>query len=97
MQRAEILATLRTHRDLIARRFGARHLALFGSAARDELRTDSDIDVLVEFDAPPTFDRYFGLKDWLEATLGRPVDLVTVGGLKPRARQHVERDLIRVA
>lgn len=97
MNRAEILAMLHANRDLIAVRFGARHLGVFGSAARDELRPDSDVDVLVEFDGPATFDRYVDLKDFLEHALGRPVDLVTASGLKPRARKHVERDLIRVA
>lgn len=96
MNRAEILTTLKSRRELLARRFGARRLALFGSAARDELRPDSDIDVLVEFDGPPSFERYFELKDYLEQALGRPVDLVTESGLKPRARRQVERDLIRV-
>jgi len=97
MNRADILAALQTHRALIAARYGVRQLGLFGSAARDELRPDSDIDVLVEFDGPATFDRYFNLKDFLESTLGRTVDVVTTGGLKPRARRHVEQDLIRVA
>lgn len=97
MNRAEVLALLHEHRDVIATRFGARELALFGSAARDEMRTDSDVDVLVDFKGPATFDGYFELKDYLERLLGRPVDLVTSKGLKPRARQHVERDLIRVA
>lgn len=55
------------------------------------------MDILVEFDRPPTFDRYVDLKDFLEQALGRPVDLVTIGGLKPRARALVERDLIRVS
>lgn len=97
MNRADILATLESHRDSFAGRFGVRHLGLFGSAARDELRPDSDIDVLVEFDGPATLDRYFALKDFLELTFRRPVDVVTTGGLKPRARRHVEQDLIRVA
>lgn len=97
MNRAAILALLHEHREVFARCLGARSLALFGSAARDELRPDSDVDVLVDFDGPATFDAYFDLKDFLEQTLGRPVDLVTTKGLKPRARQHVERDLIRVA
>ena len=70
---------------------------LFGSAARDQLRPDSDIDVLVDFDGPATFDRYFGLKDRLEQAFGRPVDLVTSRGLKPRARAQVEREMVRVA
>jgi hypothetical protein len=37
-----------------------------------------------------------GLKFYLEQLFGRNVDLVTEKGLKPRARTHVERDLIRV-
>lgn len=97
MNRASILALLQEHRDVVSTRFGAKDLALFGSAARDEMRADSDVDVLVDFDGPATFDAFFGLKDYLEELLHRPVDLVTRKGLKPRARQHVERDLIRVA
>jgi hypothetical protein len=97
MNRAMILDLLNQHRDELLKRFGARHLALFGSAARDELRVDSDIDVLVEFEGPATFDGYFDLKTYLEQLMGRPVDLVTEKGLKPRARRHVEKDLIRVA
>jgi len=97
MNRASILAKLKASRRILAQRFGVREIGVFGSAARDELRPDSDIDVLVEFDAPPSFDRYFGLKDWLEREFGREVDLVTPGGLKQRLRPQVERDLIRVA
>jgi len=97
MNRAIILDLLNQHRDEFLQRFGAKHLALFGSAARDELRDNSDIDVLVEFDGPATFDGYFDLKTHLEQLMGRSVDLVTEKGLKPRARRHVEKDLIRVA
>ena len=97
MNRATILAPLHEHRDVITTRFGAKRLALFGSEARDEMRPESDVDVLVDFDAPASFDSYFSLKDYLEALLSRPVDLVTSKGLKPRARQHVEQDLIRVS
>ncbi len=97
MARADVITLLREHAVALNQRFGARSVALFGSAARDELRPDSDIDILIEFEQEPTFDAYFGAKDYLEAVLSRPVDLVTTGGLKPRARQHVERDLVRVA
>jgi predicted nucleotidyltransferase len=97
MNRSTILTLLRERRDEIRARFGVKELSLFGSAARDELRADSDVDVLVEFDGPATFDRYFDLKSLLEELFARRVDLVTEKGLKPRARRHVERDLIRVA
>lgn len=97
MNRAMILNLLNEHRDEFLQRFGTKHLALFGSVARDDLREDSDIDVLVEFDGPATFDGYFNLKTYLEKLLGKRVDLVTEKGLRPRARRHVEKDLIRVA
>lgn len=97
MKKQQALSILETHRDEIMRRFAVRHLALFGSTARDEAREDSDVDVLVEFDGPATFNGYVGLLSHLEKLLGQKVDLVTAGGLKPRARPHVERDLIRVA
>lgn len=95
--RNDILALLQQHRQIMAQRFNATDIALFGSAARDDMGPDSDVDVLVGFNGPATYDAYFGLKDYLEKLLGRPVDLVTQRGLKPRARLQVERDLIRVA
>lgn len=97
MNRSVILDLLTKHRNECLIRFGAKHLALFGSAARDELRDDSDIDILVAFDGPATYSGYFDLKTYLENIFGRTVDLVTEKGLKPRARRHVEKDLIRVA
>ena len=97
MSRTDILAALETHPAAFADCFAVRHLGLFGSSARDELRADSDIDILVEFGGPATFDRYFELKDFLEHALGRRVDVATDAGLKIRARCHVEQDLIRVA
>lgn len=97
MDRAAVVEVLTRHRVQLAEQFGVHRLALFGSAARDELREDSDIDVLVELEGPTTYERYFALLDRLERLLGRRVDLVTERGIKPRARQHVERDLVRVA
>lgn len=97
MNRDAVVQLLRAQAPALRERFGARSVSLFGSAARDEMRADSDIDILVEFDGPPSLDAFFGMKDHLESVLGRSVDLVTPGGLKPRARRHVERDLVHVA
>lgn len=95
--RDDILGLLGALQGELALRFGVKQLSVFGSAARDELRPESDVDLLVEFSGPASFDAYFGLKDYLQARIGRPVDLVTAKGLKPRARTLVEQDLIRVA
>jgi hypothetical protein len=96
MRRDEVLAILRAHREDL-RRMGARSLSLFGSTARDEARADSDIDLLVEFAEPATFDAFMDLKFYLEDLLGRPIDLVTSKALKPRIRPSVEREAILVA
>lgn len=69
----------------LCRRYGVLRLELFGSATSDAFDPQrSDLDFLVEFDADPSglFDRYFGLKESLEALYGRPVDLVTAGSMR---------------
>lgn len=91
MTRATALALLNEHRAELAA-FGLRRLALFGSVARDEAGPDSDVDVLVEFEGKPTFDRYAGLYDCLEDLLGIPVDLVTTSAVRPFMRKTVEED-----
>ena len=97
VRRAEVIALIAAHRDEIFGRFGVRSLSLFGSMARDEARPDSDVDVLVEFDGPTTFDGHLGLLVFLEDLLGRRVDVVTAKGLKPRLRPLIDRDLVHVA
>lgn len=97
MNRDQVLEELRRHRPEIEARFAVQHLSVFGSAARDELRADSDIDVLVEFSGKATFDGYMDLKFYLENLLGRAVDLVTRDAVKPRMRPLIEHGAIRVA
>lgn len=70
---------------------------MFGSVARDEARDTSDLDVLVDFVGPATFDRFMGLKLFLEDNLGLKVDLVTRAALKPRLRERIETEARRVA
>jgi hypothetical protein len=48
--------------DRLQTELGVAALYVFGSVARGEARADSDIDVLVEFDGPPTFARFMDLK-----------------------------------
>lgn len=97
MDKSLVLNLLGTQIEVTRQRFGAKHISVFGSAARDELNDASDIDVLVEFDGLPTFDNYMGFKFFLQDLFMRRVDLVTQDSIKPRMRQIIERDLIRVA
>ena len=89
MTKSEILQTLAAHRDELAR-MGVKTLAVFGSVARDEARVDSDVDILVEFQGPATFNGYMDLKFFLEDLLGRSVDLVTRKSIRPRLKTLIE-------
>jgi predicted nucleotidyltransferase len=96
LSREELLQTLRRCKPELVRRFGVRTLALFGSSARDQLRPDSDIDVLVSFDGAATSRRYFGVQFYLEDQLNRPVDLVTDKALRAELRPYIEREAVHV-
>ena len=96
MNRVTILQTLRENREQLSH-MGVRSLALFGSAARDELLPDSDIDLLADLAPPYTFDRYIKVKFFLEDLFQRPVDLVMPDTLKERVRSYVIKEAIYVS
>lgn len=96
MTRAEMLETLRAHRPVLAERFGVVDLALFGSHARDEATDQSDVDILVRFDAPPDWRTYFGAQHYLEDLLQRPVELATREDVRAEMRPYVEREAVDV-
>ena len=77
--------------------FSVASLSVFGSVARGESRPDSDVDFLVQFDGPATFNRYMNLKFFLEDLLGCNVDLVTQDGVRPQTHSFIEEDARRVA
>ena len=95
MSRDEVLTILSEHRAEIEA-IGVKSLAIFGSVARDEAGASSDIDVLVEFNPPATYDAYLRLKSLLEKVVGRHVDLVTRRALKPGMRPVVEKEAVYV-
>ena len=96
MNRKNVLSLLRAHKAALAQRFGGVELRLYGSFARDQAAGDSDVDVLVRFDATPDWKRYFGAQAYLEDLLGRPVDMATNQELRAEIRPYVERELIDV-
>ena len=96
MNRDDILSLLRAHKAALAQGFGVVELKLYGSVARDQAAVDSDVDVLVRFDVPPDWRRYFGAQAYLEDLLGRPVDMATNQELRAEIRPYVERELIDV-
>jgi predicted nucleotidyltransferase len=84
--RAEILA--------IAARHGATNLSVFGSLARGENSTSSDIDLLVDFEEGRSLLDQLALEQELRTLLGAKVDVASRRGLKPRIRPKVLADAL---
>ena len=90
MKRKEvILGILKQELPFLKEKFNVKSIGLFGSYIRDEQTKTSDIDLLVEFDAPVGFFKFIELEDYLSDKLGVKIDLVTPDALKPIIKPHI--------
>jgi uncharacterized protein len=95
MNTAEALETLRRFERALRGR-GVSHAALFGSLARGDNRSDSDIDIMVEFDpaARITVFDYGEIKEYIAGLFDQPVDVVNREGVKSYIRPAALADAI---
>jgi len=91
-----VIATLRAH-EAELRQAGLRSVSLFGSVARDETETDSDIDLAAEFDPAARMDllQLTALERRIAELLGSPVDLLPEPAEKSRLQDQINRDRLR--
>ena len=95
MDSGAALDILRTHEGELRKR-GVRHAALFGSVARGDATTTSDVDVLIVLDRETVRDvyGYVGVVHFIEDLFPVAVDVANRETLKERIRQNAERDAI---
>ncbi len=91
----EILSLLVQNKAELENRFKVRRLALFGSYARGDQKSDSDVDILVDID-PSIGLEFVTLAEQIEQLLGLPVELVSLRAIKPNKLKYIEQDLIYV-
>jgi uncharacterized protein len=75
MERNEIIRTLRGFMEMNRDRYEIIRIGVFGSAAKNNMNEQSDIDVVVELGKPDLF-YLIGIKQDLEEKFHRPVDIV---------------------
>ena len=75
MKRDDIIITLRRFMKMNKDRYEIMRIGIFGSAARDDMNEQSDIDVVVELGKPDLF-YLIGIKQDLEEKFHQPVDIV---------------------
>jgi predicted nucleotidyltransferase len=93
--REEILSLLTKNKSKLENKFKVRRMALFGSYARGEQQSDSDVDILVDID-PSVGLEFVILAEQIEQMLGLPVELVSRRAIKPNKLKYIEQDLIYV-
>lgn len=97
MLRDDVLRKIAEH-EAELRELGVVQLLLFGSVARGDDRSESDVDFLVEFDGRPVgYFHLFRVQRRLEELVGRKVDLGTLGSLRRELRDEVMAEAVRAA
>ncbi|WP_352422835.1 nucleotidyltransferase family protein [Proteiniphilum sp.] len=92
----EYIQLLHSSDRLITQQFGVRSLRLFGSVARDEHTSISDVDICVETETPNPF-LIMDLKEYLENLLGCPVDIIRFReSMNSYLKEHIEKEGIYV-
>lgn len=96
LTREAVLTILREQRKVLHERFHVERIGIFGSVARNEATETSDIDFLVEFDAP--IEKYvtnrYELIDHLRSVFGREVDMANPRYLKPFYKDLILNDAV---
>lgn len=78
----------------LAAKHGVRNIRVFGSLARGDADTESDVDLLVELEPGRSLLDLGGLQMELESLLQRSVDVVTERGLRDRLRARVLKEAV---
>ena len=84
---------LKDYKPLLRERFHVSSIGVFGSYSRNEQNSQSDVDILVEFNGPVGWD-FFDLQEFLEKLLQVRVDLVTVNALKPQLKESILNEVV---
>lgn len=88
--------TLKRHKDFLKKKYMVKNIGIFGSFVRGEENSDSDLDILIEFEAEANIGLlgFIEIENKLSELLGVKVDLVEKTALKPRIRGHILNEVI---
>jgi len=95
-EKEKVLALLKTFMERQKSEYSLTLLGVFGSFARGEAQSDSDVDIVFDTDAPNLFMTAM-MKQDLEELLERPVDVLQLRGLtNSRLKAHIEKEAVYV-
>ncbi len=91
---AEIKQSLLQEKPLLQKKYRVQQLGIFGSYVRGTEYSDSDLDLLIDYDEAPSLVTLIALEQHLSTMLGMSVDVVTRKGIKPQLRDTILEEVI---
>jgi predicted nucleotidyltransferase len=89
----KIIYELKNHKLEIEKDFNVKEIGVFGSYVRGEESSDSDIDILVDFEKPIDLFRFLDLEEKLSELFNKKVDLVSKKSLKPFIGEQILKEV----
>lgn len=90
----KIMSEIRKSMPILREKYKVKTIGVFGSHVRGEEKKRSDVDVLVDFEEPPSLLEFVALERELSEIVGKKVDLVMKTALKPRIGKHILREVV---
>jgi hypothetical protein len=78
----------------ILKEHGAKKISIFGSYARGVATNKSDLDIIVEFEAPKGLITFVGIENELSEILGIKVDLLTERSISPYLIDRIKKEAV---
>jgi predicted nucleotidyltransferase len=92
---ASIKSVLSTLKPELEKAYHVKSIGIFGSAIRADFTSESDIDLIVDFDQPIGIS-FIDLADFLEQKIQAKVDLVSRNGIKPQYYTAIEKEIVYI-
>ncbi len=92
----KIRRILEEHKKELKEKYGVKEIGIFGSFVRGEVKEESDVDILIEFEKTIGFFKFLELEEYLSNLIGRKVDLVSKKALKPHIGTYILKEVVTV-
>ncbi|MFH0860291.1 MAG: nucleotidyltransferase family protein [Candidatus Altiarchaeota archaeon] len=93
---SDIKRILQKRKAKLHTEYGVREIGVFGSFVRGEQKKSSDIDILVDFTSTPDLFELVRLEGSLRRSLGRKVDVVRKGAIRPELRRNILSEAVMI-
>lgn len=92
---SNVVQILKELKPELTDRYHVTSIGLFGSIVRDDFTSESDVDIIVDLSQPVGIE-FVDLADLIEELIGKPVDLVSKKGIKPRYFEEISSEILYV-